>query len=49
MKVREISVNVPSQQLNLIPVKLLAEAAAEKRKGIRAKKPGKINRRKKHK
>jgi ribonuclease R len=38
IKVRIVSVNVPARQLNLAPAKPLVTAAAEKKKGIRAKK-----------
>jgi len=38
IKVRIVSVNVPVRQLNLVPVKPLVAPAAEKKKGIRAKK-----------
>ncbi|MCX5638763.1 MAG: RNB domain-containing ribonuclease [Planctomycetota bacterium] len=40
-----VSVNVPARQLNLAPVKPLVSPAAEKKKGITAKKPRKGKRR----
>ena len=44
IKVRIVSVNVPARQLNLAPVKPLVTPAAEKKKGIRAKKSRKAKR-----
>jgi ribonuclease R len=44
IKVRIVSVNVPARQLNLVPVKPLVVPAAEKKKGIRAKKSRKAKR-----
>jgi ribonuclease R len=40
-----VSVNVPARQLNLAPIKPLVSPAAEKKKGITAKKPRKGKRR----
>jgi ribonuclease R len=44
VKVLIVSVNVPARQLNLAPVKPLVSPAAEKRKGITAKKSKKARR-----